>query len=404
MSEIEETTASSVYAFARDQVFSTLARRYENREFSRDLWRRMGELGLFGYLLPPAYGGNGQGPAALMDAAEAFVGGGRDLGLALAWLDHLLIHARIIERFGTEGQKETYLPALARGERIGAFAASEPGIGANPARMQTRAEMRNGEYRITGRKIFITNGPIADVVIVLARTGPGAGKEGISAFLVESSTPGFRCEAAMELGFLETAPHGELVFDDCVVPAGNMVGRLGEGHIRISRAVFAWERFILALGLAAHFRVFFDRVMDRLATGDGTQSEDASRQVALLHIELEALRETANKLGREVLERTELDERLLERLLFLGNSLSRWWEGMNTFLGESEDLSAFPLPILVKDAGLLYVARGLQRLQLKRIGERVFAQARARGDIAVTFFNAKTPRRKDAKKKDTVPL
>ena len=172
--------SEGVYTFAKNEVFSTLSDRYESRRFSRGLWRKMAEAGLFGFLVPTRYGGSSQGPEAFVEAIEAFLLGGQDLGLCLSWLDHILIHTLVISRFGSEEQRERHLPALVSGERIGALAASEPDTGAHPDRMKARAEWQDGTYRIDGHKIFITNGPVADSIIVLARTGPGAGKEGMA--------------------------------------------------------------------------------------------------------------------------------------------------------------------------------------------------------------------------------
>jgi alkylation response protein AidB-like acyl-CoA dehydrogenase len=358
-----------VYNFAKREVFPSLADRYEKREFSRGLWKKMAEAGLFGFLIPPRYGGSGQGPEDLVESIEAFIHGGQDLGLCLAWLDHLLIHSHVIARFGSEKQREKYLPALVGGDRVGALAASEPETGANPVKMKARAERQEDTYRIHGHKIFITNGPVADVIIVLARTGPAPGKEGISAFLVDTAMPGFQVKNEMDFGFLHTSPHGELLFEDCIVPAENLLGNLGDGHVRISRAVFGWERFMGVVTLAAHFRSILDRTV-RLVTANGASLDQGTRTlVGELHITLEGLRESAKGLACEVLDRNDLDLRLTERLLFLVRLLTQWWEQLEPLrerLGENPD---FPLGILLKDARLLHVNSGLYELQTARISE-----------------------------------
>lgn len=360
-----------VYDFAKREVFPSLADRYEKREFSRGLWKKMAEAGLFGFLIPSRYGGSEQGPEDLVEAIEAFIHGGQDLGLCLAWLDHLLIHSHVIARFGSEKQREKYLPALVVGDRVGALAASEPETGANPVKMKARAERQEDTYRIHGHKIFITNGPVADVIIVLARTGPAPGKEGISAFLVDTAMPGFRVKNEMDFGFLRTSPHGELLFEDCLVPAENLLGSLGDGHVRISRAVFGWERFMGVVTLAAHFRSILDQTV-RLITASGASLDQGTRNlVGELHITLEGLRESAKGLASEVLDRNDLDLRLTERLLFLVRLLTQWWEQFEPLrerLGENPD---FPLGILLKDARLLHVNSGLYELQTARISEKL---------------------------------
>lgn len=365
-------TGEDLYRFARENVYSSLAERYEERSFSRDLWQRMGRTGMFGLLIPEAHGGSGVGPVGLVEAIEAFVSGGADLGLSLSWLDHLLIHALVIERFGTEAQKAEYLPALAAGERIGALAASEPGSGANPVEMQTRAVEGDGMVRIDGRKIYITNGPVADFVIVLARTGPMPGKQGISAFLVDASTPGFAVNR-MDLGFLQTSPHGELLFDGCKVPIGNRLAGVGDGHVKISRAVFAWERFLLMVTLATHFRLLFDLAAKTLQDDHAAEARD---EIAILHVTLEGFREMARTLACEALGREGLDLRLRERLLFLAHSLGQWWDRFQGILKKVPDPDEFPISILVKDAGLIHVGQKLYDIQMDRIAEDVIGRVK----------------------------
>lgn len=361
-----------IYTFAEQEVFRTLADRYENRRFSRGLWKKMAGAGLFGFLVPGRYGGSGEGPEAFVEAVEAFLLGGRDLGLCLSWLDHLLIHSLVIARFGSEEQRTRHLPDLVAGERIGALAASEPGTGANPAKMNSRAERLNGRYRIDAHKIFITNGPVADSIILLARTGPAPGKEGISAFLVDTSSPGFRVKREMDLGFLHTSPHGELLFQGCVVPEEDLLGGLGNGHVRISRAVFGWERFLGTVILTAHFRLILDQVV-RLMADKGVDPDPAVRKLtAELHISLEGLREFSRGLACEVLRRTDLDTRLTNHLLFAMRLLKEAWDQLQLLRETALATPPFPLGILLKDARLLEVSRTLYELQTARVFGALF--------------------------------
>jgi isovaleryl-CoA dehydrogenase len=370
-------TPQEVYTFARKEVFPTLAARYESRQFSRGLWKKMAGAGLFGFLIPTRYGGSGQGPEALVEAIEAFVLGGQDLGLCLSWLDHLLIHSHVIARFGSEQQRERTLPGLVTGERVGALAASEPETGANPVKMKARAERQDGTYRIHGHKLFITNGPVADLIIVLARTGPAPGKESISAFLMDTTTPGFRVKKEMDFGFLHTSPHGELLFDGCVVPAENLLGNLGDGHVRISRAVFGWERFMGMVILTAHFRLILDGMLRLMADRGAPPDGEARSLVAELHITLEGLREFSKGLACEVLDRTDLDARLTERLLFTAGLLRDWWDRFQQLRKGVSEIPAFPLGILLKDAQLLNVGSQLYDIQKARVAERLLERVTA---------------------------
>jgi len=363
--------ASDIRTFAREQVLSSLTRRYENRSFSRELWKQMADAGLLGFLVPPELGGSGKGTETLLDGIDAFLAGGCDMGLCLSWLDHIMIHTHVIQRFGTPAQKKEIIPRLAGGDQIGALAASEPGTGANPKKMQTTATAENGGYTIRGHKIFITNGPVADLVIVLARTGPAPGKEGISAFLVDTANPGFQVRQVMDFGFLDTSPHGELIFHDCHVPEENLLGRIGQGHVGISRAVFAWERHILLYAMAVHFRTLLDRLIQHVVRRCDPGTEKTGPRIASAHVTLEGLREITRLWTLKALERNDLDRESLARLLFLGQAFHHWWETFETLL-HGVDLSDDPVfSILMKDARLLQIDRKLYSAQMERIGREL---------------------------------
>jgi len=368
-------TPEEVRAFAEAEVLSTLARRYETREFSRDLWKKMAQLGLFGYLVPPEFGGSGKGTEELLQAIDAFAVGSCDMGLCLSWLDHLIIHTHVISRFGSEEQKKEFLPQLAQGDRIGALAASEPGSGADPVKMKSSAEQQNGTYRISAHKMFITNGPIADFIIVLARTGPKPGKEGISAFLMETSTPGFQVKEEMDFGYLNTSPHGELIFDDCRVPRENLLGEIGDGHVRISRAVFCWERYILLYAMAGLFRAMLDRFTREISRDSGTLEKDLLRNLATSHVTLEAIREITRQEALRAMERTALNRVLMERLLYVSHTFQQWWEGFSSMLEQTHVPQDPVFSILMKDAGLLQINGRLFAFQLERLAGTLLKEA-----------------------------
>lgn len=375
----QKTEGDPIQAFAGQEVLPSLEDRYRSRAFPRDLWRKMAGQGLFRMMLPEAEGGLGEKPEELVRAVEGFVAGGRDLGLCLSWLVHLLIHTRAIALFGTEAQRGRYLPRLVSGEWVGALAASEPETGADPRRMRSRAMEENGAFRLSGRKTFVTNGPVADLVIVLAPLGAHRGPETVTAFLVEASTPGFS-RKPMDLGYLNTSPHGEILLEDCRLPAEAMLGRPGDGHARISRAVFGWERYLVTVGMAAAFRSLLDRAARWLAQepdlGAGGQEDAGSREIARLHVALEAFREMAWGLAAEVLSRTELNRRLLERLLFLGEGLSDWWDRFSSLANRCGLPKDFPVGILMNDARILSVNQRLRSFQLDRIALSILENAR----------------------------
>ncbi|HOS96020.1 MAG TPA: acyl-CoA dehydrogenase [Deltaproteobacteria bacterium] len=212
--------------FARKELEPLAARRDREEIFPADVIRKMGTLGLLGMMVPEEYGGSGAGAVsyclALQEIAYSCASTGVTMSVANLSTEPLL-------KFGNEPQKLSHLVRLARGELLGCFALTEPGAGSDPGSLQLRAEDKGDHYLVNGTKVFITHGAYADVVNLIARTGPEKGNKGLSAFIVERGTPGF-CVGAREdkLG-LRASNTVELIFEDCRVPRENLVGRPGLG-------------------------------------------------------------------------------------------------------------------------------------------------------------------------------
>ncbi len=192
--------------------------------FPRDLWRRMGEAGLFRLGIPKRYGGSGGGWPALVAAGEALVASGGNLGLALSWLVQQAVARFLVHGFGDAGQRGCLLPEMARGNLTVAFAVSEPGHGAHPRHLATRALRAGDGFRLTGEKAYLTNGPIADLYVVVAVTSEAAGRKRFTAFLVPRRTPGLSVAAPTPLPFLRPSPHGGIELVDCPVPGTAILG------------------------------------------------------------------------------------------------------------------------------------------------------------------------------------
>jgi alkylation response protein AidB-like acyl-CoA dehydrogenase len=221
--------------------------------FPRSSWQKCADFGIQGLGIPEEYGGQGQvGFLTAMLVMEGLGYGCRDNGLTFALNAQMWTVQRPILQFGSERQKQRYLPALCRGEWIGAHAISEPEAGSDVFSMTTHAEKQaNGDYVLNGVKKFISLGPIADVVLIFATIDPGLGKWGITAFLVEKEMPGFHAGPLQDKMGLRTVPMGELVFENCRVPAENRLGPEGAG-VSISTNSLEWERCsILASQLGA---------------------------------------------------------------------------------------------------------------------------------------------------------
>ena len=188
---------------------------------------RMGKLGFFGLTLPREYGGAGNTLLHLAAAIEEISGACASHGITLS--THLTLCAGLIERFGTIEQKKAYLPDLASGRRLGAFCLTEREAGTDAGSIASRAVPEAGGYRLNGRKIFITNGGVADVFVVFAMTGPGQGSKGISAFIVEKGTPGFSVGGKFEKMGIRASSTTEIILENCFVPESSLVGQPGEG-------------------------------------------------------------------------------------------------------------------------------------------------------------------------------
>jgi alkylation response protein AidB-like acyl-CoA dehydrogenase len=217
-------------------------------EFPRTQWMQCAAFGIQGLGVPEQYGGRALDPESAAYAMEAFGYGCTDNGLVLALNAQMWTTQQSILDFGTSAQKAQWLPALASGERVAAYALTEAEAGSDAYALQMQAERVAGGYRLNGRKTFVTLAPLADVALVFARTEPSGGIWGISAFLVERDRPGYRASEAMAKMGLRTVPMGELFLHDCVVPADNLLGAEGQGAA-IAGNSLEWERSCMLASL-----------------------------------------------------------------------------------------------------------------------------------------------------------
>ena len=241
----QETLRREIIKFARETLSTGVIERDRHQEFPRDLWQACGSMGLQGLPVPEALGGAGLDPLSSAIALEAFGYGCRDNGLVFSVCAHLLSCVVPLWRFGNEEQQQKYLPRLCNGTLIGIHAMTEPGSGSDSFALKTRAERDGDGYRINGSKTFITNAPVADVIIVFALTDATKGYHGgVTAFLMERDTPGLTASKKIEKMGIRTSPFGELAFDDVRVPASSILGSLGGGSAIFTHAM-DWERILL---------------------------------------------------------------------------------------------------------------------------------------------------------------
>ncbi len=255
----------AVRRFAQERIAPLAAEIDASNAFPMRLWREMGDLGLLGITAPEEFGGAGMGYLAHCVAMEEL--SRASASVALSYGAHSNLCVNQIARNGTEEQKQKYLPKLISGEHVGALAMSEPGAGSDVVSMKLRAERRGNEaFSLTGNKMWITNGPDADVLVVYAKTDPEAGSRGITAFLVEKPFAGFSTAQKLDKLGMRGSNTCELVFHDCEVPAENVLGEVGRG-VRVLMSGLDYERVVLSAGpvgiMAACLDVVVPYVHDR---------------------------------------------------------------------------------------------------------------------------------------------
>jgi isovaleryl-CoA dehydrogenase len=245
LGESMDILRESVRGFAAREIAPRAAEIDRTNEFPRDLWPRLGKLGLLGITVEEAYGGTHMGYLAHIVAMEEVSRASPAVGLSYGAHSNLCVNQ--IQRNGSDRQKRRHLPKLVSGEHVGALAMSEAGAGSDVMGMKLRAEKRGGRYVLNGTKMWITNGPDADVLVVYARTDPAAGTRGITAFIVEKGSKGYTAAQKLDKLGMRGSNTCELVFEDCEVPEENVLGTPGQGA-EVLMSGLDYERAVLAAG------------------------------------------------------------------------------------------------------------------------------------------------------------
>ncbi|MGL4442267.1 MAG: isovaleryl-CoA dehydrogenase, partial [Alsobacter sp.] len=258
LGETADMLRDTVMAFSQAEIAPRAAEIDRTNTFPRDLWPRLGELGLHGITVEEEYGGSGLGYLEHCIAMEEISRASASVGLSYGAHSNLCINQ--IRRNGSEAQKRRYLPGLISGADVGALAMSEPGSGSDVVSMRTRADRKGDRFVLNGNKMWITNGPVAETLVVYAKTDPEAGSRGITAFLVEKGMKGFSTHQKLDKLGMRGSDTCELLFEDCEIPQENVLGAVGKG-VNVLMSGLDYERAVLAAGPLGIMQAALDVVM-----------------------------------------------------------------------------------------------------------------------------------------------
>jgi alkylation response protein AidB-like acyl-CoA dehydrogenase len=249
--EEQQELRALIIDFAEKQLDTDIVALDRNAEFNRDGWDKCAQFGIHGLPIPEEYGGTGRDPLTTIYALESLGYACKDNGLMFSINAHMWTASLPLLNFGSDEQKEEYLPKLCSGELIGGNAMSEPGSGSDAYALRAKADKQGNDYVLNGNKLWVTNGPVADIIVVFATVDRSKGARGISAFIVPTDTPGFNVASSIEKMGNRTSPMAEIFLEDCRIPEHFRLGREGAGTALFTHAM-TWERgFILATAVGA---------------------------------------------------------------------------------------------------------------------------------------------------------
>lgn len=364
----------SVQLFAADRIAPRAQEIDKSNRFPRDLWPELGQLGLHGITVEEAYGGADLGYLAHVIAMEEISRASASVGLSYGAHSNLCINQ--LQRWGTDEQKKKYLPPLVAGEHVGALAMSEAGAGSDVMGMRTRARRDGDNYVLNGSKMWITNAPEADLVIVYAITGGSDEKPSLSAFLVERGMPGYSTAQKLDKLGMRGSDTGEIVLEDCIVPAANLLGGEGRGAV-ILMSGLDYERLVLAAGPLGIMRAAFDLVMpyvhDRKQFGRPIGTFQLMQgKIADMYTTMNACRAYVYAVARAC-DRDRTTRFDAAGCILIAAEKATWMAGeaIQT-LGGNGYINEFPAGRLLRDAKLYEIGAGTSEIRRMLIGRELY--------------------------------
>jgi len=378
LGETAEMIRDTVRSFTSDRISPRATEIDEKNEFPRDLWPQLGELGLLGITVAEEDGGTGLGYLEHCIAMEEISRGSGAVGLSYGAHSNLCVNQ--IRRWADDDQKRRYLPKLISGEHVGALAMSEPGAGSDVVSMRLRADKKGDRYILNGSKMWITNGPHADVMVVYAKTDLAAGSQGISTFLVDKEMKGFSTAQKLDKMGMRGSDTSELVFEDCEVPEENMMGGEGRG-VAVLMSGLDYERAVLAAGPLGIMQACLDLALpyvhERKQFGKSIGTfQLVQAKLADMYTGLNAARSYVYAVARACDAGRTTRRDAAAAILFSSETATRMALDTIQLLGGNGYINDYPAARFLRDAKLYEIGAGTSEIRRMLIGRELFEQSR----------------------------